>query len=70
MSSECSTLGMNFHLLCGEAKSSLVKFVKDFDIGAVVTDFAPLHVPLKWVEDVKKNLPSDVPLCQVIIPSL
>ncbi|CAG0889189.1 unnamed protein product, partial [Darwinula stevensoni] len=65
VSSECSTLGMNFHLLRGEAKSSLVKFVKDYDIGAVVTDFAPLRVPLGWVEDVKKNLPNDVSLCQV-----
>lgn len=62
---ECKTLNISFHLLTGMASEVLPKFIKEHSIGAVVTDFSPLRVPLKWVEDVKNNLPSDVPFVQV-----
>uniref|UniRef100_A0A8C9RU34 Deoxyribodipyrimidine photo-lyase n=1 Tax=Scleropages formosus TaxID=113540 RepID=A0A8C9RU34_SCLFO len=62
---ECSTLEIQFHLLLGAAGEVLPGFVKDRRMGAVVTDFFPLRLPLQWAEDVKKGLPSDVPFIQV-----
>lgn len=62
---ECEALDIHFHLLFGEARSVLPDFVKMHQIGGVVTDFAPLRVPMKWVDDVKGKLPNDVPFCQV-----
>ena len=61
---ECSSLDIEFHLLIGEAKTNVPKFVKEYNIGAVVTDFSPLRVPQKWVDDVKAKLPQDIPFCQ------
>lgn len=62
---ECRELGIPFHLLQGQAKTVLPQFVKDNNIGGVVTDFSPLRVPTQWVQDLKDALPKDVPLCQV-----
>lgn len=62
---ECESLNIHFHLLLGEAVEVLPKFVKENNIGSVVTDFCPLRVPRKWVSDVAEKLPSDVPFCQV-----
>ena len=56
-----------FHLLRGLAKDNIPKFAKDHGIGGVVTDFSPLRVPLSWVEDVKKELPKEIPFCQVTL---
>lgn len=64
---ECQKLDINFHLLSGTADECLPKFVEEFGIGAVVTDFSPLRIPRKWVESVKKALPSHIPFCQVIL---
>ncbi|KAK3737317.1 hypothetical protein RRG08_067383 [Elysia crispata] len=62
---ECRELNIPFHLLYGQASKSIPAFVKEHNIGGVVTDFSPLRVPVKWVDDLKNALPSDVPLCQV-----
>ncbi|XP_044074459.1 CPD photolyase isoform X2 [Siniperca chuatsi] len=62
---ECKTLDIQFHLLHGSAGEVLPGFVSDRCLGAVVTDFSPLREPLKWLEDVKKRLPKDIPLIQV-----
>ncbi|XP_066565183.1 CPD photolyase isoform X2 [Amia ocellicauda] len=62
---ECSALGLEFHLLQGCAGERLPRFVQELGVGAVVTDFSPLRVPLQWVEEVKKALPRDIPLIQV-----
>ncbi|XP_064638819.1 deoxyribodipyrimidine photo-lyase-like isoform X2 [Lineus longissimus] len=62
---ECQSQGISFHLLTGYASEVLPKFVRDHNIGGVVTDFSPLRGPRKWVEDVREVLPDDVPLCQV-----
>lgn len=62
---ECQELGISFHLLIGHAKDVLPSFVKDHQIGGVITDFSPLRVPAEWVSGVSKALPSDIPLCQV-----
>ena len=52
-------------MLLGEAAKVLPKFIKENNIGGVVTDFCPLRVPRKWVSEVVEKLPSDVPFCQV-----
>ncbi|XP_028932146.1 deoxyribodipyrimidine photo-lyase-like [Ornithorhynchus anatinus] len=62
---ECKQLDIPFHLLPGLAKDTLPTFVRDHDIGAVVTDFSPLRLPLQWVRDVRDGLPEVVPLVQV-----
>ncbi len=56
---------IHFHLLLGAPPEVLPKFVSDNNIGGVVCDFAPLKVPMRWVNEVCKKLPEDVPLCQV-----
>ncbi|XP_037914398.1 deoxyribodipyrimidine photo-lyase [Hermetia illucens] len=62
---ECKDLDINFHLLLGSGGEKIPEFVKEMEVGAVVCDFSPLRVPLKWLDDVKNNLQEDVPLCQV-----
>ncbi|XP_061493559.1 deoxyribodipyrimidine photo-lyase-like isoform X1 [Rhineura floridana] len=62
---ECKELSVPFHLLVGFAKDLLPPFVTQHGIGGVVTDFAPLRVPMQWVENVRARLPPDVPFVQV-----
>lgn len=62
---ECKELNITFHLLRGEPKIEIPKFVSQFIIGAVVCDFSPLSLPLQWLDDVKQNLSNDIALCQV-----
>ncbi|XP_050417837.1 deoxyribodipyrimidine photo-lyase isoform X2 [Patella vulgata] len=62
---ECRDLNIPFHLLVGYARDVLPQFVSENKIGGVVTDFSPLRVPMAWVEDVKNQLPKDVPFSQV-----
>lgn len=63
---ECKTLNISFHLLHGEPNSSILKFIKTYNMGAVITDFYPLKLCTSWIDEVQKNLPEDVPICQVI----
>lgn len=56
---------INFHLLLGEPKDTIPKFVSENNISAVVCDFSPLREFLKSVDDVRKKIPDDVPMCQV-----
>ena len=60
-------MNVAFHVLLGEPDKVLPDFVKSKEIGGVVADFIPLRKPLKWVEDVAKKLPKNVPLCQVCV---
>ncbi|OAD60615.1 Deoxyribodipyrimidine photo-lyase [Eufriesea mexicana] len=62
---ECKTLNISFHLLHGEPNVSILKFVKTYNMGAVITDFYPLKLSISWIDKVQKNLPKDVPICQV-----
>ncbi|XP_058798380.1 deoxyribodipyrimidine photo-lyase [Phymastichus coffea] len=62
---DCQALNINFHLLHGEPNNVIVDFVKKYKMGALVADFFPLRLPLHWVDDIKKQLPIDVPFCQV-----
>lgn len=63
---ECKDLNIEFHLLLGEAKDVLPTFIKEHKIGGLVTDFSPLRVPRQWLKDVKKAIPSNIPMCKVI----
>ncbi|KAJ8011238.1 hypothetical protein DPEC_G00056080 [Dallia pectoralis] len=65
VATECNTLGIQFHLLQGSAGELLPSFVADRNFGAVVTDFSPLRIPLQWLEEVKKGIPSDMLFTQV-----
>lgn len=62
---ECRDLNIQFHLIRGLAVQVLPKFVEENEIGAVVTDFSPLRVPMNWVTSVGRALPKDIPFCQV-----
>ncbi|ELT97477.1 hypothetical protein CAPTEDRAFT_152478 [Capitella teleta] len=62
---ECKSLRISFHLHLGHATDHLPQFVEDHNIGAIVTDFCPLRVPTKWVTDLVKSLPDEIPLFQV-----
>ncbi|XP_043466984.1 deoxyribodipyrimidine photo-lyase isoform X1 [Leptopilina heterotoma] len=62
---ECKSLNINFSLLHGEPNSAILDFVLKYKMGAVITDFFPLRLPMFWVDDLKKKLPEDVPFCQV-----
>ncbi|KAI7809299.1 CPD photolyase isoform X1 [Triplophysa rosa] len=62
---ECKGLDIQFHLLSGEPGQNLPTFVKEWNFGAVVTDFNPLKISLQLNETVKQDLPSDIPFIQV-----
>jgi deoxyribodipyrimidine photo-lyase len=62
---ELHGLRIPFHLLLGEAKTLVPSFVKEHNIGGVITDFSPLRTPLSWVNKVGEKLPEGIPLCQV-----
>lgn len=62
---ECKELNINFHLLHGEPNKAVLEFVRAHDMGAVIADFCPLKLPMSWIDDVRKNLPKDIPICQV-----
>ncbi|XP_051637608.1 deoxyribodipyrimidine photo-lyase-like isoform X1 [Manacus candei] len=62
---ECAELNISFHLLLGYPKDVLPAFVVELGVGGLVTDFSPLRLPRQWVEDVREQLPEDVPFAQV-----
>lgn len=62
---ECEELDITFHLYPGWPYENLPKIVADNDLGAVVCDFFPLRLPMKWQEDVKNKLPDDIAFVQV-----
>ena len=62
---ECKKLEIQFHLLEGEPTVCVPQMVQKLNLDGVVTDFSPLRLPVSWVENVKKNLPENVPFCQV-----
>lgn len=62
---ECENLNIHFHLLRGQVGEQVPKFVKQHKMATVICDMSPLRIHRLWVEEVKKNLPSDVPFVQV-----
>jgi len=65
---DCNRLSIHFNLLQGTNKEmpNVVKFAKDNNVKAVVTDFSPLRHPQKWLKSVAEKLDEkDIPLWQV-----
>lgn len=62
---ELNELNIGFVLLIGQAKDQVPLFVRNNKIGGVICDFCPLRLPVSWVNEVKKNLPPEVPFAQV-----
>ncbi|KAG7171338.1 Deoxyribodipyrimidine photo-lyase-like 2, partial [Homarus americanus] len=62
---ECQKLGIEFHLLHGEAKDVLPKIIEEHHIGGLVTDFSPLRLPQEMLKDVKETIPKNIPMCKV-----
>lgn len=62
---ECHELDISFHLFYGNGGDEVPKFVRKYSMGAVVCDFCPLRVPMGWIENLKKNTPTDIPIIQV-----
>ena len=62
-------MNIAFHMLLGEPDKVLPDFINSKEIGGIVTDFTPMRKPLKWLEDVAKKLPKNVPVCQVCMYS-
>ena len=58
-------------LLLGLARDRLPELVKELSVSAVVCDFAPLRVPMGWVNDVSVEMDKlGVPLVQVSVPPM
>lgn len=64
---ECKQLQIEFHLLKGESQVCIPALIEKLKLDAVVTDFSPLRVPLSWLDNLKKTIPSSVPFCQVLL---
>ena len=62
---ELNDLNIQFHLLIGLAKDQVPKFVSEKKIGGLISDFSPLRIHKSWLEELKKNLPKNVPFAQV-----
>ncbi|RNA12022.1 deoxyribodipyrimidine photo-lyase-like [Brachionus plicatilis] len=62
---ELTDLNIQFHLLIGLAKDQVPKFVAEHKIGGLICDFSPLRTHKNWLQEMRKNLPSNVPLAQV-----
>ena len=58
-------MNITFNLLIGYASDQVPIFVRENKIGAIICDFSPLRISLDWVNQLKNNLPSNVPLAQV-----
>lgn len=62
---ELHGLKIPFFLMLGHAKDNIPSFVQKNNIGALVIDFSPLRIANTWIDDLKKKLPSNVPIVQV-----
>lgn len=62
---ECNSLNISFHLFHENGGIEVPQFVRKHSMGAVVIDFCPLRVPMGWVEQLKKDVPSDIPIIQI-----
>jgi len=54
---------ISFFLLRGSPGSEIPRFVKKYGVGALVTDFDPLHIKREWKESVKDAI--DLPFYEV-----
>ncbi len=45
-----------FQILQGEPHTEILKYVKDFNVSALITDFDPLRIKTKWKDKVAANI--------------
>ena len=62
---ELKELNIPFHLMIGPAGLRVPEFVRQHQIGGLITDFSPLRVARTWLDDIKKAMPPNVPIVQV-----
>jgi deoxyribodipyrimidine photo-lyase len=65
VSEDLENLDINFHLLRGSHTTQIPKFVKDFKIGCLISDFSPLRIHREWIDGIAKNIPKNIPFIQV-----
>ena len=56
-------LDIAFHLIKGQPEKELVKFIKRYRIGTLVTDFDPLKIKKTWKRNVAKAI--DIPFYEI-----
>ncbi|CAF0871498.1 unnamed protein product [Rotaria sordida] len=61
---ECQQLNIIFHLLIGQAENILPKFIENYKVGTIITDFSPLRISRQWLENVAKKI-TTIPIVQV-----
>ena len=54
---------ITLHLITGEPKKGLIKFIKRHRIGTLIVDFDPLKIKKKWKRDVSNTL--DIPFYEI-----
>lgn len=52
-------------MLLGKPPEQMSIFVKEKNMGGIICDFSPLRIGLNWMEELKNNLPPNVPFAQV-----
>ena len=57
VSEDLTKKNIAFNIVVGdETQKDIVDFLTKHKVGALVTDFSPLHLPRKWVEYVRKHI--------------
>ncbi len=56
--------------MIGEAKDQIPILVRQFDIGILVCDYSPLRISIEWTEQLCKNLPKNILICQVDVHNI
>ena len=54
---------ISFHLITGQPEKELVRFIKRYRIGTLVTDFDPLKIKKKWKRGVARAI--DIPFYEI-----
>ncbi len=53
---ELKTLNISFHLLLGTPEVTILQFIKDYQVGTIVSDFSPLHIYKSWKTEINKHI--------------
>ncbi len=57
VASKLESKNIAFYILQGDPTQTVPEFVKQYDVGLLVTDFSPLNVATGWREQVARSLP-------------
>lgn len=53
---ELKTLDIPFHLLLGIPGETIPQFIKDYQVGVLVSDFSPLRIYKQWKTEINKQI--------------